>query len=333
MKDATDKFFQIIVLLSVVLIAGCATMQADWKKTESVNTVDAYREFLKHYPQSGYANEAKSRIEGLKYEEAKKKDQIGSYEEFLGIYPQSKYLQDVKDRLNSKIVFLKGLPNNRIKIEYNDKQDVMVESTLRNILTGMKLEIVSPSDTDFDLKLKSESPTLDMLGTFASGGSLFGVWGYSIKVDLYHQKAGFVFEKTISCPVNIQHLVEKGGQIISDPSRDRKKEERDLETARKTLPKWLQVEIPTYFEQYLGKGIELLIENLKNEDKLLREQSAKKLGELGKSQAIEPLIAILNDESKDVQRSALEALKKITGNDYGTDSTKWLEWLEKNKPK
>lgn len=103
--------------------------------------------------------------------------------------------------------------------------------------------------------------------------------------------------------------------------------------------------------------IEKLIESLKDKDPAVRWESAMKLGDLKDNRAVVPLISAmadahpyvrrraafalgelhdlraidslikaLNDEDSLVIRFATEALEKITGQQFGSDKKKWVEW-------
>ena len=49
---------------------------------------------------------------------------------------------------------------------------------------------------------------------------------------------------------------------------------------------------------------------------------------------IEPLIEALSSATfYKSKRAAFEALYRITGKNYGLDSTKWRKWFEKNRAK
>ena len=91
----------------------------------------------------------------------------------------------------------------------------------------------------------------------------------------------------------------------------------------------------------IGKpAVEPLIAVLKDKNELFaRQTAAKALGKIGDSRAVEPLVAILKD-IKDkgkysldlfVQAEAAEALKKITGQDFGGDYEKWSTWWQEQK--
>ena len=62
--------------------------------------------------------------------------------------------------------------------------------------------------------------------------------------------------------------------------------------------------------------------------------AAHDLGEIGDATAVEPLIAALRrpPAPNSLNREDVaEALKKITGQDLGTDALKWKEWLDRNR--
>jgi hypothetical protein len=83
------------------------------------------------------------------------------------------------------------------------------------------------------------------------------------------------------------------------------------------------------------KGPYLLIAALKDKDKYIRSGAAKAMGETNDPRFVEPLIAVLNleYESGPVQMDVAEALRKLTGQNFGNNPTKWQEWYEQNKLK
>jgi HEAT repeat protein len=84
------------------------------------------------------------------------------------------------------------------------------------------------------------------------------------------------------------------------------------------------------YKAAIPRLIEALID--KNGDRYWRVSVIYALGEIGEP-AVEPLIEVLKDEDNDVRYLAADALKDITGKDFGEDYEKWKEWREKNKPK
>jgi len=80
-------------------MVGCATTKGDWKKAQSLNTVEAYQEFLRKHPKSEFTNEAKRNIMKLHWQRAKQTDSVKAYQEFLQKYPESEFSSIAKDRI------------------------------------------------------------------------------------------------------------------------------------------------------------------------------------------------------------------------------------------
>jgi len=241
----------------------------------------------------------------------------------------------LKKSTPEEINLLKTSHIKKIKLNQEGKEDIdlLIGSIVGNILVEMGFKIVSPNSTDFDVELRIGNINFDAVGSFALEGSPYIVLGYSSKINLYHQ-GGIVFEEEIVSPIEKAFkMVEKGGRFVRSSPSDPKEEDKMMKEARDKLQKLFQIKIPGYLEKYLGRGIELLLSGLKSEDAFLRNISAKSLGKLGDSRAIDPLIAVLKDEDKDVRESTAIALEKITGQKLGEDSIKWQEWWGKNKAK
>ena len=43
------KGARLLVLLCVLVLIGCATVKKDWEKAESINTIEAYQDFLRNH--------------------------------------------------------------------------------------------------------------------------------------------------------------------------------------------------------------------------------------------------------------------------------------------
>lgn len=76
-----------------------------------------------------------------------------------------------------------------------------------------------------------------------------------------------------------------------------------------------------------------LIDVLKDDADLgVRARAASALGQIKDSRAVEPLIIALGDKGR-VPEEAGSALKRITGQDFGTDRIKWQQWWNQYKPR
>lgn len=78
-------------------------------------------------------------------------------------------------------------------------------------------------------------------------------------------------------------------------------------------------------------AVKPLIEALKVLDYSVCCSAAKALAKIGDTRAVRPLIRLLKNGNKYVRLTVAEALKEITGQDFGTDYEQWMEWWNKNK--
>ena len=71
----SQKYYQMIqsyfATALFIFMIGCASVQTKWETAENINTIEAYENFLKRYPNSEFAAEAHSRLEQLYFEQAK----------------------------------------------------------------------------------------------------------------------------------------------------------------------------------------------------------------------------------------------------------------------
>ncbi|MFP3871161.1 MAG: tetratricopeptide repeat protein, partial [Syntrophobacteria bacterium] len=91
-----------VVMLSF-MFAGCAATRAEWKKAQSADTVESYKEFLTKHPESEFAAEARIQIERKEWEEAAQKGTIPSYRNFLKRYPASDFAGEARAMLDSLV--------------------------------------------------------------------------------------------------------------------------------------------------------------------------------------------------------------------------------------
>ena len=80
-----------------------------------------------------------------------------------------------------------------------------------------------------------------------------------------------------------------------------------------------------------SRAVDALIKALNHKDFGVRVGAADALGEMKELKAIEPLITALKDNEEEIRDSFANALKNITGKDFGKDPEKWREWWNQNK--
>ena len=79
-----------IIAAMLVGLAGCNSAEVRWEKARSENTVEAYRDYLKHYPDGRYVYAAQAEMEKLSFANARKRNTVSAYEEYLKEYPKGK---------------------------------------------------------------------------------------------------------------------------------------------------------------------------------------------------------------------------------------------------
>lgn len=82
---------------------GCASVETRYRITQRVDTIPAYEEFIRTYPESHYANDAKRRLLKLKenkaFEEAETRNTKIAYEDFAINYPSSEFAATARERV------------------------------------------------------------------------------------------------------------------------------------------------------------------------------------------------------------------------------------------
>jgi len=94
-----NKKLLIPLLLCFLVFISCSGEKKDWKNAESENSITAYEDYLKQYPQGKFADEARSRIETIHFEKAETANTIEAYADFLKRYAEG----DFADKARSKI--------------------------------------------------------------------------------------------------------------------------------------------------------------------------------------------------------------------------------------
>ena len=104
-----SRVWQSIAMLAAVaaLCGGCATIQSRWQDAASADSIQAYEAFLSRYPAGQHSAEARSRLEKLCLQEARKTHTVWAYKRFLKRYPAgecAKHAQAGLDDLNRQIL-------------------------------------------------------------------------------------------------------------------------------------------------------------------------------------------------------------------------------------
>lgn len=94
-----------------ILLAGCSSQNSAWQHAQQKNTVAAYQKFIKNYPDSKHAADAKQQIAHIKqqreiqqaradWQRTQKLDSEPAYQQFLQDHPNSQYADQARQRIN-----------------------------------------------------------------------------------------------------------------------------------------------------------------------------------------------------------------------------------------
>lgn len=104
--------FKVVILvvasLSVLasLLNGCASSTTGWKDAQTINTLEAYQDFLDSNPSKELADSARWKIDTLSFLRAKEEHTISSYDRYLRQFPRGEFKDEASERLE-KLFFHK----------------------------------------------------------------------------------------------------------------------------------------------------------------------------------------------------------------------------------
>ncbi len=84
----------------LVILLGCASEEGEYEKAKQSNTVQAYEDFIKKFPDGKHKSSALERIEELEFEGAKLENTTAGYKRFLAKYLESKLGTQARDGLD-----------------------------------------------------------------------------------------------------------------------------------------------------------------------------------------------------------------------------------------
>ncbi len=77
----------ISLFIVLILLNGCETLKTDWIEAKKINNEYAYNNFIRKYPKSKHASDAKKKIDNIHWGKAKQNDNIKSYYSYLKLHP------------------------------------------------------------------------------------------------------------------------------------------------------------------------------------------------------------------------------------------------------
>jgi len=331
------------LLFSLFLSNAMASTKGDWQKALRKDTIEAYEKFLQKHPDSEFTNEAKQRVDKLRFDEALQKDELPYYEKFVENYPESRFLPEAKGRITSRMTSLRSVPIRKIALrsERLGETGSQFERPLKEMLEEMGIEVTPTGSAGCDAELTlsdlkrgvtgavSFALSIPNLGPYSSpGGTVRGTavptsYAVLLTVSLHHREAGAVFQKDIW-----GNMVGKFLGLGPDPDSEQARSLRE-----KSLIENVELEVPTLLVTYFGaerfhSAVPALAGELKSATWSRKRAVISLLGELGTKQAVPVLVSDgLTDRRNTIREAACQALAKIRD---GTAVAPLVEILKKD---
>jgi hypothetical protein len=102
MKEGKMAHLRWFFIPALVLgLAGCSTTRIDWEMATSINTSQAYQDFLKKHPDSEFSEQAQAKLEPLVYQKTVDENTAKGFSSYLVKCAQGAHVNDVRERLKN----------------------------------------------------------------------------------------------------------------------------------------------------------------------------------------------------------------------------------------
>lgn len=129
-----QKMIAIMFFITMLfLFYGCDKSKSDWERTEQLNTIEAYEEFLSMHPQSKFADNARQKVEKLVWDKTLKENTIEAYQKFISKYPQSTFAENARQKIE-ELGIPKAFKGFWVKQDKDGKQIGNIEVTENSII-------------------------------------------------------------------------------------------------------------------------------------------------------------------------------------------------------
>lgn len=95
----TMNLWALLVIVSGIL--GCSTVHIDWDMATSINTIEAYDEFLRKHPDSEFTEQALEKVEPMRFQKALEEGTVRGLSVYLARYERGRYEKQARSRLRS----------------------------------------------------------------------------------------------------------------------------------------------------------------------------------------------------------------------------------------
>ena len=114
----------VMMAAGLLTVMACSSRQQQWENARRADTLEAYQQFLRSFPDGEFASQAQARVRELQeladWQKAMQTDTADGYQQFLSRYPQGRMADEARIRLGN--FALAQTPS-------NTPSDVMPEST------------------------------------------------------------------------------------------------------------------------------------------------------------------------------------------------------------
>jgi len=163
------KKSMLFLILFLIILISCSNPEKEFTKVQKRNTIEAYKKFIKKYPDCEFINKAKAELENLEYENAQKINTVNSFEIFLSKYPESKYKVEILnsieklefaqttaiDSIQTYETFLTKYPDSEFKNIIEEKI-AYKKAIAKNTLVSFKEFIQKYPDGEFAVQVQKE---------------------------------------------------------------------------------------------------------------------------------------------------------------------------------
>lgn len=215
------------LFLCFLVLISCSGENKDWKNAESENSITAYEEFLKQYPQGEFADEAQSQIKAIYFEKAEAANTIEAYADFLKHYSEGEFADKARfkieaiyfdqakaaNSIDAYIDFSKRYPNTNFANEVEElfkEKGTVVELIKKEVflIEGLSEDVSDRCWLEYQGFLETESNNEHSKSGFILWYKREGFDSEKIKIDSIFGEVGQVLGGTWS-----RQLLRKGQQL------------------------------------------------------------------------------------------------------------------------
>jgi len=97
----------LVTMMAAVLLTvmACSSRQQQWEDARRADTLEAYQQFLRSYPDGEFASQAQARVRELQeladWQKAMQTDTADAYQQFLNGHPQGRMADEARIRLGN----------------------------------------------------------------------------------------------------------------------------------------------------------------------------------------------------------------------------------------